>query len=118
VAEYNHLKESYQDEQRSVVEKILKIVSSYYPALELASELISQLDVYCTLAAVVLSAPKSYVKPKFVDQPRVLKLTECRHPCLESGSINVVPNDCIMDKKARFHLITGPNMGGKSTYIR
>jgi DNA mismatch repair protein MSH2 len=47
-------------------------------------------------------------------------MKECRHPCLEEQDPNsCVSNDCEMIKdKSRLHVITGPNMGGKSTYIR
>lgn len=51
-----------------------------------------------------------------------LKLVNSRHPCLEmlaSGDQSIISNDCEMIKEtSRLHIISGPNMGGKSTYIR
>ena len=44
-------------------------------------------------------------------------LTQARHPVLEVQQ-GFVPNDIVMDDRRRFLLITGPNMGGKSTYLR
>lgn len=46
-------------------------------------------------------------------------MKECRHACLEVVDKNCVANDCEMENEvSSFHIITGPNMGGKSTFIR
>ncbi|EGR30181.1 hypothetical protein IMG5_138850, partial [Ichthyophthirius multifiliis] len=119
VAEYNCISDEYTQEQKQVVDKILAVVSSYYPAMENASSYISQLDVLSTFAQLVVNSPTKYTKPDIQVQNNRINLVQCRHPCLEVVDNNCVPNDCYMDKeKSRFHIITGPNMGGKSTYIR
>ena len=59
---------------------------------------------------------RSWVKPVLTDG-RKMVLNNARHPVLEVQQ-GFVPNDVVMDEKRHFLLITGPNMGGKSTYLR
>jgi len=59
---------------------------------------------------------RSWVKPVLTDG-RKMVLSQARHPVLEVQQ-GFVPNNVVMDDKRRFLLITGPNMGGKSTYLR
>ncbi len=59
---------------------------------------------------------RSWVKPT-LSSDRKMVLSQARHPVLEVQQ-GFVPNDVVMDEKRRFLLITGPNMGGKSTYLR
>lgn len=73
------------------------------------------------LAALAYDAVKyNYRRPEIVEEP-VLKLEECRHPVLEArlNDTSFVPNDCFLNTSSnQIALITGPNMAGKSTYIR
>ena len=59
---------------------------------------------------------RSWVKPA-IAEGRKMVLSQARHPVLEAQQ-GFVPNDVVMDDKRHFLLITGPNMGGKSTYLR
>jgi DNA mismatch repair protein MutS len=59
---------------------------------------------------------RSWVKPT-ITEGRKMVLSQARHPVLEAQQ-GFVPNDVVMDDKRHFLLITGPNMGGKSTYLR
>ena len=59
---------------------------------------------------------QGWTKPEMSDK-HIIKLEGARHPVLESQS-GFVPNDVMMNKQRSFLLITGPNMGGKSTYLR
>lgn len=103
-----------------IVNKILDVISTYYPAIESSSELISQFDILVNFANLVLTSSRIYVRPKLsADNKTVLRLKECRHPCLELITPTCIANSCEMEKEtSRFHIITGPNMGGKSTFIR
>ena len=86
--------------------------------LQKAAEVISILDCLCSLAQV--AEDQNYVRPQ-VDNSGVIDITEGRHPVIEkilpSGSF--VSNDTYLDKNEnRLSIITGPNMAGKSTYMR
>lgn len=79
---------------------------------------LAKLDVYCSLAEV--AQRYNYSRPE-VDYSDVIEIREGRHPVVErfSQETYFVPNDTSMDGgKNRFMLITGPNMAGKSTYMR
>jgi DNA mismatch repair protein MSH2 len=119
VSDYNDHTQSYMEQQKEVVSKILEIVSTYYPAMEKASSLISEIDVLSAFAHVSSNSPNTYVRPRF-NEGGNLNLKESRHPCLALiDNTRCVANDCEMKRNvSSLHIITGPNMGGKSTYIR
>ncbi len=76
------------------------------------------LDVLCSLAEV--AERENYVKP-VVHEGLEMKITEGRHPVVEKmlGKSPFVPNDTLLDEKDnRIIILTGPNMAGKSTYLR
>ena len=82
-----------------------------------AAGAVAELDVYSTFA---FNAEKyDYVRPEMNEECR-LDVKGGRHAVVEilNGRNEFVPNDCSMDSGSFFHLITGPNMGGKSTYLR
>jgi DNA mismatch repair protein MutS len=78
---------------------------------------LAELDAYCSLAHV--AGERGYVRPSFVEES-VVEFSDGRHPVMEwlLGS-SFVPNDLQAGvDRSRFILLTGPNMGGKSTYLR
>lgn len=97
--------------------EIREIVKEYIPRLQALAKTVSALDVLQCFAQV--SEDRHYVKPLFSEDRR-LALKEGRHPVVEKvlNTQEYVPNDCYMDPDREVLLITGPNMSGKSTYMR
>jgi DNA mismatch repair protein MutS len=96
---------------------IREIVKEHIPRLQAAAKAVSELDVLQCFAQV--SEERRYVKPKFSTEGKVV-LKEGRHPVVEKvlNAQEYVANDCFMDAEREVLLITGPNMSGKSTYMR
>ncbi|KON68567.1 DNA mismatch repair protein MutS [Peribacillus butanolivorans] len=92
-------------------------IKSYIPRLQDLAKGVSELDVLQCFATI--SEERHYVKPVFSENRRIV-LKEGRHPVVEKvlQSQEYVPNDCFMDSDRELLLITGPNMSGKSTYMR
>ncbi len=88
-------------------------------AIQHNAHLLNRLDVLSTFAHIAIK--RSYCKPKLVDDP-LLDIRDGRHPVVEDllqASKRFVGNDLKMDvSKSQIQLITGPNMAGKSTYLR
>ncbi len=76
---------------------------------------ISTLDVLGSFASIALK--NNLVKPEFTDSNQI-EIIEGRHPIVEQMCDNYIVNDCVMDESNNTLLITGPNMAGKSTYMR
>ncbi len=92
-------------------------VSAESPRLIQAGAALAQVDVIAALAE--LAVTRGHARPEMTDEP-VLELVEARHPVLDilMRSGDFVPNDLKLDADATVLLITGPNMAGKSTFIR
>lgn len=102
--------------ERRLFEELLTAVGDQRDALLAIAQATAQLDVFCSLAQV--AAERRYVRPRMVEESSLL-VSGGRHPVVEAyGAPDFVPNDCRVDAQHRFLLITGPNMGGKSTYLR
>ncbi|EIM82088.1 DNA mismatch repair protein [Stereum hirsutum FP-91666 SS1] len=119
--DYQESTERYSRTQSSLVKEVVSIAATYAPVLEALNGVLAHLDVILSFAQVAANAPEAYVKPTIVDMGTGdLILKEARHPCLEvQDDMSFIPNDVEMIKnESEFQIITGPNMGGKSTYIR
>ncbi|KUO62726.1 MAG: DNA mismatch repair protein MutS [Gracilibacter sp. BRH_c7a] len=90
---------------------------SLSPRIMEASQALAEIDVFVSLAEVAVQ--NNYVKPE-IKTNGTLDISEGRHPVVEKLSNNqsFVPNDTLLTSKRHLALITGPNMAGKSTYLR
>jgi DNA mismatch repair protein MutS len=111
--------ERIDEMERSIYADVLRQLSVYYPQLMKTAEVVAQVDVLLSLAEV--AAHQGYVRP-VLEAGRGLEIAGGRHPVVEyalDGDV-FIPNDTVMeaDEGARILLLTGPNMAGKSTYLR
>ncbi len=84
--------------------------------LQKLARLLSEIDMLVAFSTV--SMERRYIKPTFVKE-QIIDIKEGRHPVVEAISEDVfVENDVYMDQSNQILLITGPNMSGKSTYMR
>ena len=103
--------------ETKLYEELVERVAAQCMELLAAADAVGEIDVLGSLAQC--AAERGYVRPEFVDES-VVALKDGRHPVMEAIlRTNFVPNDVRLDADAhRFILLTGPNMGGKSTYLR
>lgn len=96
--------------------EILEKLKKYIEDVQEVSNSISILD--CLSSFSIVAQEKNYCKPKLNSESKI-ELRESRHPVIEAFSqIDFINNDCFLDDKNRTMIITGPNMAGKSTYLR
>ncbi len=103
-------------EQQLFRELCMQVAGSYKQLLQLAA-LLAELDVYTALAEVALN--RRYVRPVVDDGPGI-EILAGRHPVVELTLTDepFVPNDTHLTPETAIHVLTGPNMAGKSTYLR
>jgi DNA mismatch repair protein MutS len=97
--------------------EVRDFVASHVKELQKIARGLARVDVLLSFAKVALQ--QRFCRPKFVSER--ISIKDCRHPVVERtlGQHKFVPNDVTLDGKSnRFLLITGPNMAGKSTYMR
>ena len=145
---YGEAAEEYTVVQEKLIGKAMTVAATYAPVLRCAAAVLGRLDLTVALAHAAVHAPGGeYVRPMLVPwdteegnerhSTGCLKVIGCRHPCLEwlEGSGSFIANNYDLqrgnrrsegekegegkeEKERYFQVITGPNMGGKSTYIR
>ncbi|MDH0335030.1 DNA mismatch repair protein MutS [Metapseudomonas otitidis] len=102
--------------EKMLYEALLELLIEQLAPLQDTAAALAELDVLSNLAERALNLDLN--RPRFVDEP-CLRITQGRHPVVEQVlETPFVANDLTLDDSTRMLIITGPNMGGKSTYMR
>ena len=106
--------------EKFLYEQLLNGLQVFVPALASLAQALAALDALAALAERSLAL--QWCEPVFVREP-CIAISGGRHPVVEArlaetGAGPFIANDCRLDSKTRMQIITGPNMGGKSTYMR
>ncbi len=101
--------------EKFLYDQLLDALAPSIPQLQRIAAAIAELDVLATFAE--RAATLNFNAPQFVDEA-ILKIRNGRHPVVEEQVENFIANDTDLHVARKMLLITGPNMGGKSTYMR
>ena len=96
-------------------QQIRQEAAGYAPVLRRLAKIVAELDVYACLAGK--AQKNNWVRPLLCEAPGV-EIINGRHPVVEQTLGEFVPNDCYLDGKKPVIILTGPNMSGKSTWLR
>ena len=107
--------EDFNQLERRIYNDLVNVVLLNYEAISKTIKLLSLLDIYTNFA--LIAAERNYICPEIVAEP-ILEIENGRHPVLELLSNDFTGNDCDLTSDSRVCLLTGPNMAGKSTYLR
>ncbi|WP_194755790.1 DNA mismatch repair protein MutS [Aliidiomarina indica] len=102
--------------EKQLYQDILQQLLAPLAELQSTAQALAALDVYCCFAERAVSL--NYCRPEFTENNE-LTIIDGRHPVVEAFADHpFIANSVHFDKNRRLHVITGPNMGGKSTYMR
>lgn len=106
------------DLEYDIFVKLREDIKKYIPALQKLGKQLASLDVLTAFA--IVSEQNNYVRPQMSTDSEKINIVNGRHPVVEQvlSAGSYIPNDVEMDKNTSIFLITGPNMSGKSTYMR
>jgi DNA mismatch repair protein MutS len=101
--------------ERSLYDALLATLTPHAPRLQALARAVAELDVLCAFAATAVA--RDWRRPQLVDEA-VIDIDAGRHPVVEAQVEQFIANDTRLAPTRRLLLVTGPNMGGKSTYMR
>lgn len=103
--------------EEAIFNQLVQTLKQSVKKLRKSSKVIAEIDCLCALAEI--SAQAGFVKPEFIEGKQI-ELIGSRHPILEmmNAKNKVIENDFVLPENQQIMILTGPNMGGKSTYMR
>ena len=101
--------------EKALYDALIAALQPTVPVLQRLGQAIAELDVLAAFGEV--AAEGAWVRPRLRPVPGI-EIRAGRHPVVESAVERFTPNDCLIAPDRRMLLVTGPNMGGKSTYMR
>jgi DNA mismatch repair protein MutS len=110
-----HSQEKIEQLESELFEQICATISQYATQIQQTAQQLATLDCICSLARVALKY--NYCKPQ-IHAGYDLLINQGRHPVVEVTQPQFIPNDCTLVEQERVMILTGPNMAGKSTYMR
>lgn len=108
-----HAREIVEELEKEIFERICLEIQSHLRDIQKNAHVLSKIDVIASLALCALE--NNYVRPSFSN---MISLKNSRHPIVEKFERDFIKNDLKMDSTNKFMILTGPNMSGKSTFIR
>jgi DNA mismatch repair protein MutS len=116
-AEILRADESASALEEQIFRQVRSQVAQVTGRIQEAAQIIAALDVLASFAEVARDS--DYVKPQIIEEPRI-QISGARHPVVERflEDERFVPNDVLLDTENQILVITGPNMAGKSTFLR
>ncbi|MFN4265432.1 MAG: DNA mismatch repair protein MutS [Aquabacterium sp.] len=106
--------------EKLLFEQLIDFLQGHIQVLSQLARALASLDALCALAE--RAATLLWTRPEFVSHP-CIEIEKGRHPVvearlMETSGTSFIPNDCRLDANRRMLIVTGPNMGGKSTFMR
>lgn len=101
--------------EKYLYEKLLNELAPHIGTLQQIAQALAQLDTLVALADHALR--HNWCAPQLVQEPTI-EIDQGRHPVVENAIERFIANDCLLSNERKLLLITGPNMGGKSTFMR
>ncbi|KII71136.1 DNA mismatch repair protein Msh2 [Thelohanellus kitauei] len=119
--EYCTLQKDYNSFQAKFIKELSTVAVDYVRYFKCLSNILAFTDVLISFSLLPTLTTKKFVKPVLLEsESGLISIKNGRHPCLETSlDMSFIPNDLELSKNNHFFIIlTGPNMGGKSTYLR
>lgn len=131
--EYQEIADQYADMEKEMRIKTLEVAGTYVEVFLDVAALLAEMDVLASFAFIATHSRSQYVRPKIKPPGSGLVIKQGRHPIVEENmpdDVDFIPNDLNLTRSGsaetpsenshggQFVVVTGPNMGGKSTYIR